>query len=119
MGLTNMGLTDLQRLFVWARPLALVFALSLVTPLSWAESAPSMGALEVPQDPLLQRPQPIPESPVARTMPSQPLYSTMPAPTYLTPPPPLVPPAMIPDALLPPGVLPGSTLPVPMPSPRY
>jgi hypothetical protein len=112
-----MALTEFKRLSVWARPLAL--ALILTSAATVAQAQTPEGALGVPQDPLLQRPQPIPESPIERTMPSQPLYSTMPEPTYLTPPPPLVPPAMIPDALLPPGVLPGSTLPVPMPSPRY
>jgi hypothetical protein len=109
-----MGLTTF-RPSAWARLLALALILVLAPTISRAEGP---GSIDVPQDPLLQRPQPIPDSPVLRTLPSEPLHATMPTPSYIAPPPPLVPPAMIPEALLPPGVPRGSTLPVPMPSVR-
>jgi len=105
-----MGLTNL-------RLIALVLMLASTPTILWAQPQ-SPGALDVPQDPPLQRPQPVPQSSVPRTLPAQPLHSTMPTPTNLAPPPTLVPPAMIPPGQLPPGVTPGSSIPVPMPSPR-
>ncbi|SRR5581483_3150087 len=73
---------------------------------------------DVPHDPPLQRPQPIPQQPTPRVLPAEPVHPAMPQPTNLPPPPTYVAPAMIPQGLLPPGVQPGSTVPVPMPQPR-
>src|SRR3954468_8918021 len=91
--------------------LALAAAL-LVVPSFGVQSQP------VPDDPPIQRPQPIPQTTAPRVLPAPPQYGSRPPPTNLPPPPVVyVAPAMIPQGLLPPGVQPGSTMPIPMPSP--
>src|SRR5690242_220432 len=87
-------------------------ALLLAAP-AWAQAQ----SQDVPTDPPIQRPQPIPQSDNPRVVPVQPAHPPMPQPTNLPPPPTYVAPAMIPQGLLPPGVQPGSTMPVPTQSP--